>query len=293
MLKYREKNTKRRRPRMGEEEGFLTEGEFKKIIAEKDNKVKDLEKQIDVLLKERKTVIHDYPMNHAKFGLIGDNHMCSIWEHTDFLHYLYKQFKQEGIETVYNCGDLVDGEGIWRGQQYEVHKHGVDQQAEYCIKNYPDILKTFFITGNHDLSFYKTAGVDVGKVISNARKDMEYLGQEEANIKLGGENKVMMTLFHPGGGTAYALSYHPQKFVESLSGGKKPHILCIGHYHKAEFIPELRNVAVIQAGTTCGQTSFMKRKKIAAHIGGWIIDVYTDKTGLKKIRCEFIPYYEK
>ena len=82
-----------------------------------------------------------------------------------------------------------------------------------------------------------------------------------------------MQLIHPGGGSSYALSYRPQKIVESLEGGTKPDMLAIGHYHKADYIPSYRNVATLQVGTFQRQTPFMSRQGLAAHVGGWIVDV--------------------
>ena len=101
-----------------------------------------------------------------------------------------------------------------------------------------------------------------------------------------------MRLFHPSGGTAYALSYRPQKVVESYSGGRKPNILIMGHYHKSEYIPCLRNVMVIQAGTTCGQTPFMRRKSIAAHMGFWIVE-FQFGSDINRFKAEFFAFYEK
>lgn len=263
------------------------------LLKEKDKKIIELEKQLVQFSASRKIITHDYGTNHVKFGYVTDTHMGDIFEELNVLKDIYKKFKKEGCECVYHSGDLCDGENMYRGHAYDIHKHGADQQVDWVIKSYPNNnLTTYFITGNHDLSFWRNAGVDIGKLITERRKDMIYLGQEEADILIGGKDKIKMNLFHPGGGTAYALSYHPQKIVESFSGGKKPNILLIGHYHKAEFIPKVRNVAVIQGGTTCSQTPFMKRKKLEAHLGGWIIDLQINKKGIDRIKAEFIPYFE-
>jgi len=85
-----------------------------------------------------------------------------------------------------------------------------------------------------------------------------------------GIDGVILRLFHPGGGTAYALSYHPQKWAESLSGGEKPHIALIGHYHKTEYL-FYRNIHIYQGGTFQMQTPYMRRKKLSAHLGGWVV----------------------
>jgi len=234
---------------------------------------------------------------HVRHGLVSDTHMGNIYANKHLLHTLYDIFEKEGIETVYHCGDICDGDRMYRGQEYELYAHGVDEQTRDVIKNYPKRkgIKTLFITGNHDLSFYKRSGIDIGNIIAEKRPDMEYVGRETANILMGNkEKKIRVKLMHPGKGTAYAISYHPQKITESFSGGNKPNVLYIGHYHKAEMLPCQRNVHVIQAGTTQRQTDFMQRNFLAAHQGGWIVDAYIDKNySVGRFQGEFFPFYEK
>jgi hypothetical protein len=126
------------------------------------------------------------------------------------------------------------------------------------------------------------------------RDDLHYLGQEEVDIALKKSGHPKIRLSHPGKGTAYALSYQPQKYVESLTGGQKPDAVFIGHYHKAEHMPCLRNVQTVQAGCMQHQTPFMRRKSISAHQGFWILDMWMNKQGKpKRFGAEFFPYYEK
>jgi len=228
----------------------------------------------------------------ARFGLIGDTHIGSKYDNLQRLNFAYKVFQARGIKTVYHTGDIVDGEKMYRGQEYELRIHGAKDQADEVIKRYPRFkgINTFFITGNHDLSFYKTAGIDIGEIIATKRPDMHYLGREDAEIKLA--KNVKLRLLHPGKGTAYAISYHPQKIVENMLGGRKPNILAIGHFHKSEFIPNLRNIQVFQTGTLQSQTPFMARNFLSAHMGFWDVEVTMNKKGVAGIKSEFIPFYE-
>jgi len=77
---------------------------------------------------------------------------------------MYDIFQQEGIETVYHAGDITEGVNMRRGHEYEVFKHGTDEQQQYVIDNYPKRkgIITKFITGNHDHSGIKAAGHDIG-----------------------------------------------------------------------------------------------------------------------------------
>jgi len=90
---------------------------------------------------------------------------------------------------------------------------------------------------------------------------------------------------------SYALSYTIQKLIDSMSGGEKPNILLNGHHHKSMYL-FYRNIHAFECGTACAQTPWMKGKRIAAHVGGWIIEVHVDKEGtITRCKNEFIPFY--
>ncbi len=236
--------------------------------------------------------IKSYDGKWFKFGFITDTHLGSRYERRDLLNAAYKIFKKEKIEIVFHAGDMVEGERMFRGQEYEIHTHGAVSQANYVVDNFPKFkgITTYFITGSHDLSFWKTAEIDVGDIIATKREDMIYLGQEEKDVSLGG---IIVRLVHPGKGNAYALSYQIQKYIESLSGGQKPQILLFGHYHKSEFLPCYRNIFTLQGGTLQSQTGFMRRNNLAAHIGFWICSFCKNKKSVVRFNAEFFAYYEK
>lgn len=119
---------------------------------------------------------------------------------------------------------------------------------------------------------------------------MVYLGCNNAKIHI--TPNCILELNHPGDGAAYALSYTIQKLIDSITGGDKPNILINGHHHKAMYL-FYRNIHAFEAGTTENQTPWMKGKKLAAHIGGWIIAVHVDKDGtITRCNSEFIPLYK-
>ena len=227
-----------------------------------------------------------------RFGLIGDSHINSKYVQLTHLHKLYDIFQSEGIDTVYHTGDIDEGEQMRAGHQYECYTQGADDHVREIIRVYPKRkgIVTKFITGNHDASIIKRCGYDIGYPIAKSREDMEYLGQASAVINL--TPNCTLELRHPIDGTAYAISYKMQKMIESMSGGEKPNILAVGHYHKAEYI-FYRNVHTFQTGCTLAQTPWMKGKGIAAHIGGWIVEVHVDDDGtITRIKQEYIPFYK-
>lgn len=209
------------------------------------------------------------------FGIVSDTHMCSIEERLSELHTFYEICRKEGIKYILHAGDVVAGTNVYRGQENEIHTFGFKRQANYVVKNYPCVkgIETFFICGNHDLDYWKRAGVDIGEIIADKRPDMIYLGQDQADVVLG---DVRIRLFHPGGGTAYADSYHLQRTIAALEAGTKPQILIMGHYHRTLYLFD-RNVHGFLGGTFEGQTTFQLRKRINPMIGGWTVKCHIAK----------------
>jgi hypothetical protein len=119
---------------------------------------------------------------------------------------------------------------------------------------------------------------------------MDYLGRDAAVVYL--TPNCTLELRHPWDGSAFSISYRPQKMVEALESDSKPNILAIGHYHKAEYL-FYRNVHVLQTGCFQGQTPFTRGKGISVHLGGWIVTVKVGKDGtILSFSQEFVPYYK-
>ena len=125
----------------------------------------------------------------------------------------------------------------------------------------------------------------------NGRKDLVYLGYMERNVVLTNNSNRIIKVCHPGGGSSYALSHTGQKIIDSYEDYEKPDILLIGHYHKASYLPNYRGVAIIQTGCTQEPTPFMRKKRLHADLGGWIVSVGLDKNdNITGINTEFISY---
>jgi hypothetical protein len=210
------------------------------------------------------------------FGAVGDTHLGSKYERLDCLNDYYNQFERWGISTVLHAGNWIDGEATFN--RHDLKVHGMDAQMKYLAEHYPQRkgVETWAIAGaDHEGWYSRREGVDVGRYAENVmraagRQDWHDMGYMECFIPMvhkatGRSSKLC--LMHPGGGSAYAISYAPQKIVEGFDGGDKPAVLILGHYHKASW-NLIRNVHTVQTGTFEDQTLFMRQKKIAAHLGG-------------------------
>lgn len=227
-----------------------------------------------------------------RFAIMGDTQIGSKYTQLTHLHNFYDICKREGITNVYHTGDLTDGLKMRVGHEYELYEVSADEMRDDVVKNYPKIdgITTHFITGNHDASIYKHVGYDIGQAIANLRPDMKYLGRDCAVVNL--TPNCTLELRHPWDGSAYSISYKPQKMIEAMESDSKPNILAIGHYHKAEYI-FYRNIHALQTGCFQGQTPFTRGKGISVHMGGWIVTITVDTNGhILRFTPEYIPYYK-
>ena len=230
-----------------------------------------------------------------------DNHLCNKHSRLDVLKAAYKHASELGIKTAINAGNWIDGEGRFNRTEL-VTAPGMDHQLDYMIDMWPVAkgITTHYVAGDdHEGWYQQREGIEVGRYLQSraeqqGRHDLKYLGYGEADIKLAyGSGSSVGRLVHPGGGSAYAISYTDQKRVESYQGGEKPHIEWVGHYHKFNHgYP--REVHTIQGGCTCDQTMFMRKKRLQAHVGYSIIKIAQDKKGVPtRVSVEWFPYFDR
>ena len=227
-----------------------------------------------------------------KFGVCSDPHLLSKHQQLTLLRQFYAYAKKSGCTFMLNSGDISEGNGRhYPGQIQELFLHTFSEQKEYIIKNYPNDIPTYLISGDHDLDFYKLGAGDLMEEVCKEREDLSYLGQHAAYLNI--TPKINVYLVHPSGGSAYALSHKPQKFIESFSAPETPSIMIVGHYHRAGFF-SYKGVYTFLAGCFQGQTNYMTRKALSPAIGGWIVTIHLGLNGkIAKILPEWVPFYKE
>jgi hypothetical protein len=229
-------------------------------------------------------------------GFVADTHLGSKHERLDVLKNLYSWFAAEGVKHVYHGGNWIEGEA--RFNRHDLKVFGLDNQIEYFIENYPEKpgITTYYVSGDdHEGWYQQRECLNIGQHLEAAsvragREDLRYLGYVEADIALRTRRgaEAQMRIMHGGGGSSYAISYRPQRILESLQGGEKPAVFMIGHYHKM-FYSNIRNVHVVLPGCTQDQSVFMRKKSIEAHIGGVLVRFKQNaKDGHVE---EFVPHF--
>jgi hypothetical protein len=234
-------------------------------------------------LTERTFEYVSRPDNTFVFGVSSDQHLCSRYAREDVLEHLYDGFERAGVDRVFNAGNWIDGEV--EKNRFDLAVHGFEPQIKYLAERYPRKgFSTYAIWGeDHEGWYSRRESIDVGRFAEGmmrqaGRGDWFDLGFVEARVDLVNANtgqRTTLVVMHPGGGSSYAYSYRPQKIVESLSGGEKPAVLVIGHYHKLS-CNLIRNVWTLQAGCAEDQTVFMRKKGLEAHIGGHVVTLEQD-----------------
>ena len=263
----------------------LTEAEVAKII-------KASQRQAPKVQVKKKLPLSD---KHIKFGWISDLHMGHNCYRPDILEHAVKNFNKQKVEFVVIPGDILEGMSGREGHIYELSHIGASAQMKYGVEQLKQIRQPIFAitaTNSHDGWYHSknNAGLEIGPELERrlGKDNFEFLGYDEADIKL--DNGIIIRAVHPGDGTAYAISYKMQKYLNALTGGEKPNVVLQGHYHKYNQM-WYRNVLGIDCGTACDQTIFMRKKQTPAHTGYGITDVYGDKKGLERAVTEFVPFY--
>ncbi len=271
---------------------------LEKLLNKHNLSQKELEKILVMSKKEKPkrfaTRILDINAPHVKFTVISDLHLGHNQYRPDILEHAIKNSNQQGSEFFLIPGDILEGMSGREGHIYELDHIGATNQMNYGVQQLNQIKQPIFgitATNSHDgwFSSKNNMGFEVGPELERKIPNFNFLGYDEANIDL--ENGIKIRMTHPGDGTAYAVSYKAQKYLNALPGGNKPDILLQGHYHKAMYM-FYRNVHHFDAGCLCDQTIFMKKKQTPAMTGYWIIDAWANDKGVDRIKSEFVPFWE-
>lgn len=256
----------------------------------------------DIPIKDAPVLFDTSKFKEKEFavGFVADNHIGNKHERLDVLNALYDRFAKYGITTVYNGGNYIDGE--CRFNQHEIYVHGIEDQLDNFLAKYPQRngITTHFISGDdHEGWYVQREHINIGELLVDkahrvGRNDLVNLGYMERDIEFKAEKgSSILRVIHAGGGTAYATSYTMQKYVESLQEGEKPHIILAGHYHKFDYSYE-RGVHCIQGGCTEDQTTFMRKKKIRAMVGGVVLWLKQNEYGIfTSVKVEWMPFFDK
>lgn len=228
----------------------------------------------------------EFNTQELKIGLTSDCHYGSKYALPQVVEHLHVDLERRGAHIIFDCGDTVDGIGMYAGHEFELNAHGGDQ-LEVAVKEYPRVaIPRRMIGGQHDYSHIKNGGFNILDIFAQLRQDVEFLGYFQAQIPL--TDRADIGLMHGKGGMSYARSYKPQKLFEQwakerdwnqVSGEEdrqpttwadKPAIIAFGHWH-IRLNMEYLGSELILVPCAQRQTPYLRQMGLMPTIGGWLV----------------------
>lgn len=226
-----------------------------------------------------------------KFLALSDTRLCSHYQQMSILKEIYLRAYKEGALFALHMGDITEGIHSNNYLKDTIFAHDSFSQKEYVVQNYPFIegFNTYFIIGEHDETHMKDGNTNIGKLISNEREDLIYLGQRRAIVKVDNTNILMR---HPKGKVAYTMSYKSQRHINAMRSEDKVNIVLNGHWcYMDEYV--LRKVNQFSIPSVVANTPEMDFLDTPNTVGAYIISVLLDEKGnFKKTTYRRICYYQ-
>jgi hypothetical protein len=241
------------------------------------------------------------PGSEEVFAVISDLHFGSKYcLEEQIVDFVTRAYKEDGVRKIFLPGDNLDG--CYRHSKFEESYHGFHPQAQRMARVLPRLKGLSYdgIIGNHDETFDKESGMDVCKATEDVfrregRDDLRLHAARGAYLRYApkGGRGVLIELWHPLGGAAYAVSYKLQRHVEEYGVGQKPDFVFAGHWHQMVYVVR-RGVHCFSSGTFHGGGgSFSKALGGAQAIGAWVVRYRQTKDGtLRDVAPNWRAYYE-
>lgn len=212
-----------------------------------------------------------------------------------------QEAQARGVEFVHISGDLIDGFGVYRGQENNLkHNKAIEQINELMAVLEKYDFWYIASMGNHDQSFCMKGGLDPIKYLeakmAKKGKRFTYLSAYEANIIHAG---IVFRLIHLSGGAARAASYKVQVYLSRVFesnlndveiGGKIYNLRSIqaGHFHTFYSL-SMSGIRIIMPGNFQHDGDLEKRMGISGKTGG----IFTELTIIgDKIAREKIEFFD-
>jgi predicted phosphodiesterase len=237
------------------------------------------------------SAIVNFESEQIMFLALTDTHIGSRYTNEAYITSAIEEGIKQNCQFMVHAGDVTEGMSGRDGHVYELSHIGYKEQRKASINllsQWPG--KFYAISGNHDL-WYAAKNDNGGIIVEDICQGLpngEYLGEHEGSIFING---IEIRLWHGEDTGSYATSYRLQKLVESFSGGEKPNVLFCGHTHKSGYIFE-RNCHIVTLGSIQKQSAWMRRKRLAAHCGFYVITMGIRDKEVTYFEPRFYPFYK-
>ena len=233
----------------------------------------------------------------VRLGVVSDTHYGSPMCEEGLIERFYEIAYDAGVRMFVHAGDLFDGEGVYKGQDFEITCKGFDKNLLHVADiypKYPDAV-TYAIVGNHDHSYITKTGANPIFHLASIRNDIKYLGIYQANLYVNDE--FYINLHHGAAGCtrmapeAYLrrIINDKQEFLQAV-GADKYDLCVLGHFHiDAEVTTPFCRKGIFGGGWQ-NTTAFTRRLNMPPYIGGYIVNMYKLPDGEHHITVEKIAF---
>lgn len=230
----------------------------------------------------------------VKFAFVTDTHFGAGCFDEAYWYAFLDKCKEEKVEFIAHSGDLVDGTPKHRMDTiYGMKVIGYANQLHYAreLLSKTDI-PIYIISGNHD-RFYSDA-----LIVEDACETLphcHYVGEDKGEINIHTKDGDLNILMWHGndGNCGQSYSLRVQKIIESLNVYEQPDLLLTGHTHKAcSIYCQNRNVYAVSGGALCGQSDWMRAKRLENHCGFYILEATVGKRGIVSLSTTWYPLNE-
>ena len=218
------------------------------------------------------------PKNKELVCFVSDIHYGSVFDRPDLIRKIYKICECFGIDTIFCCGDLTDGYYPRRSSYGKYQKVSRARDViEYVVNEHPYSRNITFYTiaGNHDRTFIDSDDVEIIKLISNQRRDIVYLGQDNADVDFAG---VKIHLYHGYGKAKKNIGARVQKYYDLFDEESKPNIIQLGHIHHS-YYKKINQTYIIQNAALIDQIPLLDERGYSCEKSCWFATLEYDEAG--------------
>lgn len=228
--------------------------------------------------------------------VISDTRLGSKYQQLSRLNFSYLEAHRNGFDKVILLGDITEGLYSLKSQYHDtLFLDTTEKQAAYVINNYPYIegMTTYFITGDQDMTHTKKkGGVNVGRLISEVREDMIYLGDMRCTLNVRKMKILAQHLKIGNFDRSDTISLKPQKSIYAMRSEEDVDIILDGHILASEQITE-RGMREIAVPSLVATTPRIRKSAIPHNVGFVLLKTKLTKDGkYDNMEAIFSPFYQ-
>ncbi len=235
--------------------------------------------------------------NDTEFNalVISDTRLGSKYQQLSRLNFAYQEAWRNGIDKTILLGDVTEGLYGLNNPYYDtLFADTTDKQVDYVIDNYPYIegMKTYFITGDQDATHTAKNGMDIGRIISEERDDMIYLGNMRCTLNIRKMKILAQHLKIGAFDRAKTISLKPQDAIYAMRSEEKVDIILDGHILASQQMTE-RSMREIAVPSLVATTPKIRKSAIPHNVGFVLLKTKLTRDGkFDNMEAVFAPFYQ-